>query len=78
MCKSFTAGLDVVVDRSCVHDGEVGSGNVYSRRIFLTAPQSCPDQLPGRRVAHAVLHTNLDRLPRAVSDGVRSEKVSAL
>ena len=35
-----------------------------------------PHGLAGHRVAHAILHTNLDRLPVAVRDGVRSEKVS--
>ena len=70
-------GLDVTVDRSFLHDGAGGDdGHLYSRRIFLTAPEGAPHGLAGHRVAHAILHTNLDRLPVAVRDGVRSEKVS--
>jgi hypothetical protein len=59
-----------------LHDGAGGDGgHLYSRRIFLTAPEGAPHDLGGHRVAHAILHTNLDRLPAAVRDGVRSEKV---
>jgi len=67
----------VVVDRSFLHDEQGGTGDkLYSRRIFLTAPDGAPNALAGHRVAHAILHTNLDCLPAAVRDGVRSEMVS--
>ena len=72
-------GLNVVVQKSFLHEAplEPDSDNAffYSRRIFLTAPDSAPHGLAGRCVAHAILHTDLNRLPPAVRDGVRSEKV---
>ena len=48
---------------------------MYSRRIFLTAPDGSPHALGGQRVGHAILHTDLDRLPAAVREGVRAEKI---
>ncbi|EKX43305.1 hypothetical protein GUITHDRAFT_163897 [Guillardia theta CCMP2712] len=56
-------GLEVRVEKSVFLER-----NVYARKIFLVSPD-------GTTVAHAILLAFLDRLPAAVGEGVREEKV---